>query len=1075
MPGGLYSPLRRAFAGGADWSARVSPGKLRRARPLRSGRATSPLPRTLFLLLLISGSFSVKAERLPVRSFTTADGLAHERVLRIVQDSRGFLWFCTVDGLSRFDGYRFTTYRAEDGLPDAAVNDLIETKQRIYWIATDKGLVRSNPRQNENPLAHFQVFGLGTEPATSIVRTLHEDSRGQIWIGTEDGLFRLQEQGGQVSFERIDLGPQPPGLEHFTVWAIADAGEEGLWLGTSLGLMQLTCAGRPVRYRFAGINSATNVRAVLRASNGTIWLSLDTDLLAFDPPAETSAAEVQIPADEPLSTRSGIAAASGNDSSFLPPGRALRFGTRAGLNGTEVRALYQTGDGHIWAGTVGGAVEFDGVHFRDYDEAAGLSGNAINTLTEDNAGNLWLGSDTGGAMRIAHNGFVSYFTRDGLGHSWIGSIFEQDTGDLYVLSGQDVINLFDGRRFTNVHVPGRALLSGVFRVALQDHLGAWWIAMPDGLYRFSKVARLSQLRNSAPRIYSTRDGLDPGLIMRLFEDSRGDVWALTRAHGALALAKWQRARQSWQHFTATDDLPPLDTASGFIEDRMGDLWISFGIHGLARFRDGRFEFIADPDGAAFTPMAALHLDASGKLWLFSGAGSLYACDDPTGTAPRFTKVPVPAELGRDTVTCMTSDQSGRLYFGGHRGVYRLNVQTGQLTHYTTAEGLSNNEVYTAFRDRRGALWFGTLDGLSHFTPEPDRTGAPPPILIGTLRIAGVSQPLSDLGETEVAKLELQPNQNQVQADFFGLSFRSGETLRYQYMLAGADRDWGAPTIQRSVTYANLKPGSYRFMVRAVDADGLVSQRPATFAFIVLPPLWERWWFVTLAVMALGAVAFLLYRYRVQQLVAMERIRTRIATDLHDDIGSSLSQVSVLSEVIRCRISPDPAVSEPLTMIAGLSRDLVDSMNDIVWAINPRRDHLSDLTQRMRRFASDVFTAREIEFAFNAPDPRHNIKLGAEMRREVFLIFKESINNMIRHSHCSQADIEFLLKDGWLELKLRDNGQGLDVDKSNEGTGLASMRERAAKLGGALEISSHPGQGTVVKLRVPLARRGWSRK
>src|SRR5262245_20262088 len=210
MPGGLYSPLHGAVAGRADWSARVSPGKLRRARPLRSGRATAPLPRMLFLLLLISGSFSVKAERLPVRSFTTADGLAHERVLRVVRDSLGFLWFCTVDGLSRFDGYRFTTYRAEDGLPDAAVNDLIETKQSIYWIATDKGLVRSNPRQNENPVAHFQVFGLGAEPATTIVRTLHEDTRGQIWIGTDDGLFRLQAQGGQVSFERVVLGPQPP-------------------------------------------------------------------------------------------------------------------------------------------------------------------------------------------------------------------------------------------------------------------------------------------------------------------------------------------------------------------------------------------------------------------------------------------------------------------------------------------------------------------------------------------------------------------------------------------------------------------------------------------------------------------------------------------------------------------------------------------------------------------------------------------------------------------------------------------------------------------------------------------------
>ncbi len=164
------------------------------------------------------------------------------------------------------------------------------------------------------------------------------------------------------------------------------------------------------------------------------------------------------------------------------------------------------------------------------------------------------------------------------------------------------------------------------------------------------------------------------------------------------------------------------------------------------------------------------------------------------------------------------------------------------------------------------------------------------------------------------------------------------------------------------------------------------------------------------------------------------------------------------------------------MIASLSRDLVDSMSDIVWAINPRRDRLSDLTQRMRRFASDVLTARQIEFTFQAPDAQHDLRLGADTRREVFMIFKESINNTLRHSGCSKATINFLIEDGVLELRLYDNGRGFDPQIENEGNGLASMRQRATKLGGRFTLNSGNGDGTTVTLRAPVERSGrfWGR-
>jgi two-component system, LuxR family, sensor kinase FixL len=485
---------------------------------------------------------------------------------------------------------------------------------------------------------------------------------------------------------------------------------------------------------------------------------------------------------------------------------------------------------------------------------------------------------------------------------------------------------------------------------------------------------------------------------------------------------------------------------------------------------------------------------------------------------------------------------------------------------------------------------------------------PPPILINGLRVEGVTYSVSDLGALEIPYLELGANENQMEIDFFGLSFGLGEALRYQYKLEGADQDWQPLTDLRTVNYASLSPGTYRFVVRAVNTDGAMSESPATFAFKILPPIWRRWWFVTLAAVLVVGLIFAIDRYREARLRAVkesedrfrtlaetasdaiitineksniifvnpaaekvfgyrasemlgrdltmlmpeylrhlhsagfgrylqsgqrhisweavelpglhksgreipleisfgeftrnerhfftgvarditerkraeealrrsreerfseiEQVRKRIATDLHDDIGSSLTQISILSEVARRGLARDESSHrEPLSMIASASRELIDSMSDIVWAINPQKDQLSDLTQRMRLFASDILTARNIKFRFSAPGADQDVRIGANMRREVFLIFKESVNNLVRHSGCTEAEIEFHIEDEWLALRVSDNGAGFDLSRQSDGHGLMSMRERARDSGGDFEVLSGKGDGTTVKLKLPFS-------
>jgi signal transduction histidine kinase len=422
------------------------------------------------------------------------------------------------------------------------------------------------------------------------------------------------------------------------------------------------------------------------------------------------------------------------------------------------------------------------------------------------------------------------------------------------------------------------------------------------------------------------------------------------------------------------------------------------------------------------------------------------------------------------VRCLVEDANGRLYFGTTSGVIEFNPTNGDTWHYTTAEGLAQNEVWSALASRQGDVWFGTIAGVSRLDATRVRPRHQAPrALIRTVYVNADARLVSEFGDDKVSALTLSPTERRVAFDFFALAFASGERLRYQYRLQGAEEDWSPPIAIRSVNYAHLSPGVYRFQVRAMTLSGATSA-PASASFRILPPVWRRWWFVVAtAALVVGLVA-LLYRYRVAQLVAIERVRTRIATDLHDDIGASLSQIAILSELARGEGNSGLETASLLGRIATTSRELVESMGDIVWAINPNRDRVGDLLQRMRRFASDTFTGKNIDFTFRAPEAGRDLPLAADVRREVLLIFKEAVNNIARHARCRHAEVEIRIQRDGLVLEVADDGQGLSPSGDREaGHGLPSMQQRAARLNGGLDIYTAPGRGTRLVLRVPWRR------
>ncbi|MGH9824184.1 MAG: sensor histidine kinase, partial [Blastocatellia bacterium] len=758
------------------------------------------------------------------------------------------------------------------------------------------------------------------------------------------------------------------------------------------------------------------------------------------------------------------------------------YGSKNGFPADWINDLFQTSDGALWAASNRGLISLIpttdaiGFRFRLYSRQNGLTYREVKSLAEDRSGNLWLGMLNGGATRVARTGITVFGQADGF--AWANSILTDRNGDLLVIAGPHddsegrTVNRFDGEQFsaTTLDVPKTNYGWGWNQILVNDHNGEWWLATTQGLMRFPNRS-LEQLARTRPNaIYTTQNGLASDAILRVFEDSTvGERFGLSR---------WDQATGSFHHYRGQDGLPLADAyPTAFCEDTGGNVWIGFSVGGgLLRYRNGRFDAFKAAEGLPEGGILNLFLDSTGRLWVPTARGGVWRIDNPTVEHPTGRAYSSADGISSNSVLCVTEDQWGRIYLGTGRGIDRLDLASGSVKHYSDADGVLPGDMLAALKDRDGSLWFASANGLMRLVPKPDLPPLQPAILITGLRIAGMAYPISAIGESQVGPLALDRGKNNIEIRFVGLGLGDGEDLKYQYSLDSANRDWSPPNDQRTLDFADLAPGRYRLQVRAITPEGAISGIPATLSFRVLPPFWQRWWFLAIVTTIVALLAYGWYRYRVAQLLEIARVRARISGDLHDDIGANLSRIAILSEVAHQQMTGERGLADSsLSSIADISRESVASMRDIVWAVNPNRDRLFDLTQRMRGFASDVFAIRDIAFQFEVPGHDVGSKLRLDIRRDVFLIFKEAVNNAVRHSGCSNARVHVSVEYGWLKVELNDNGIGIDPDSAGEGQGLSSMRRRAEKLGGELEIISSPGEGTAVRLRVPITSRSRFRK
>jgi signal transduction histidine kinase len=668
---------------------------------------------------------------------------------------------------------------------------------------------------------------------------------------------------------------------------------------------------------------------------------------------------------------------------------------------------------------------------RDRDSLK-LNRGAILSLCEDHRGILWSGLWGGGV-----NGF------------------ERTQGGY-----RRVMNLVPGAgsRFS---IPDNDVNS-----IEEDHSGNLWLGTRKGL------AMLDSSRTHMI-VDTHHDGDSSSLVensvAKIFEDREQRIWICTDS-GLSRLNYSPGGRNGSVHrFTNylydRSDRHPFggNVVSSVFEDRSGRLWMTTYGRGLNRLEpDNTFTRILCPDDSAGNKQNFIYMIAEspdGLFWLSTWTG-LVVFDPQHNT---FTRHPI-RELDDAHIFDILPDSIGNLWLSTSIGLARFNPSTGSCTRFGSEDGLQFSEFFSGFElSRRSTLLVGGIDGFAEFSLADLTTSKQAPeIAITSLNVLG--KEYFRIASSSEA-LTLSHDENFLSFSLAVLDYISPRQNRFAYKLSDVDKDWVDAGTRNYATYTNLDPGTYAFQVKGCNSENVWNETGASFAITITPPYWKTWWFRTLLLALFGSLAYTAYRYRLRKLLEMERLRLRIADDLHDDVGSNLSAIAMASRAMHRSPELSAATKDTLAEIYDTAVATSEGMKDIVWFIKPRGDTLAELLIRMRETAQSVLS--DMDLTFDAQTPDETAKVSIEFKRNCFLAFKEILTNIVKHAGASKVEIRISQTDSTFAMAVTDNGKGFNGQAVRSGNGLGSLQNRAAHLGGTCEIASAPGTGTSVVFRAQL--------
>ena len=953
-------------------------------------------------------------------------------------------------------GFFFQSWQTDEGLPNNDVHGVAQTADGFLWVGTRNGLVRFDGRKFVSGFTP----GLTGAAKVSVWRMSHAPD-GKVLVALESGGVLTRQ--GEI-FEALPVDGQPDRHRAYSlcsdgigrIWTVSLEGEvEQLFAGTEKSL------GIPVP---GPIRTST----LVSDSEGTVWLASGGTLGFFRDNKFLTVATNLPPSLCLTAARAGGVWMTTTRGLYRvePGGLPVEITTLPWPVGeVNVRDLLEDRAGAIWIGTSArGLFRWIGSKFQSVP----TSHNNILCLTEDRTGNLWVGTQGGGLDLIRARQFKVQDTKRGLPNDRVFSFAEdkqnriwistQDRGLSYWSNG--VVKVFGA-------ADGWPEINPLCLAA--DAVGGVWIGTQnEGLYYW---------RDGHFRNFTQSLGMPIRFVNCLRVDSSGRVWAGSYLDGLYCLEG-----EKLRLYTVNDGLPDK-AVRDVAEDSAGNIWVGTADGGLAKLVNGQFQSFPHEHSAGESIRAMLAAD-DGAIWLgTSGAGLVRFKNG------RFKNVAAAAGLPDDGIQSLLLDSSGWMWCGTSRGLFRVelhelnayvegkrtSLQTFSYGHSDGLNGFQFNGEFqpAALATRAGQFWFASVKGAVSFWPtQMKRNHEPPSIFIEAVRRNGESLPVQN-------NLELAAGVRILEFQFSAPEFDAPERVRYRHKLDGENADWSPASAEAVAVYTNVSPGAHQFRVIASNADGTWNEQGAGLALVVAPFFWQRWWFPPLAVAATVALLALIVRWfalrRLQRRIeileaehALEKERSRISRDIHDELGANLTSIGWLADLGRKHISQPEAVTVDLEKIAINARQSLTAMDAIVWALNPQNDSLEHFANYIAHFANEFFKPTTIRCRLDIPAHLPAHPMSTEARHHLFLAVKEALNNAARHSAATEIRIAVQLSETSLLISVRDNGCGLPTTERQPGQdGFSNIRERLAALAGNLQVKSTPATGTELIFTVPL--------
>ena len=990
------------------------------------------------LLLLLSGIVSAQG---PTHSFihiSRKDGLASNDVYDIFQDEKGFYWVGTDNGLQRFDSKRWISPSSLPTKPVYAIMPAGNSKLLLKLGETYCLFDRTN--------FTFVPSSFKTGDALHPDNFLWRSSKGEIFLiekGKRISSYNLQKN--EFSNKEINI-KLPAGWKPYDVFE--DTVKGHYWLACDSGLAVYDPRSKSVYSRGA------NPR----------------NLPLLDDPAHTNVITVYIDKQRNFWIVYGkgtgqVAAFSEEQGGYIEEASRLpEF-----YKGTfQIHQFYQTVEEEMWLFGKAALFNYAPEHKAffnnksDVTRSMGARFSVVRRIMQDREKGIWVATDEGiyqfyTVLPEVRNVYLQTINDD----INISDVEELRDGRLWLSSrGKGIIGIDTSMKrmkmdylFSAVPPREQFAVKHINAIYEHDNTGDIWLACNNGNILIADPSRKTS-KWLQPEIFNGAD------ITRIVADAAGKIWFGTSDGDVMCYDNQGKFRKVFNTKSPVTFL--------MIDNRQM-MWISTANNGLFYYdifrntlrshfrRNVQHEYSLSSDKVS----SIVQLNDT----LFGVATDVFNIININ--SKKIAEVSHEHGLLSNTITGMEKDKQGYVWIATSNGVCRYNPERKKFTVFGDKDGFMNLETigYSGTMLANGDILFAGSNVFVTFPPHLyNRQEAPPSVRLTDLKVLNSFVPLDSAAFKNIA---FDPNQNSISFYYSAMSYLLRDKLTYFYRLRGLDSKWREADNQMSAVYTLLPSGEYTFEVRCENQDG-VSSPVTSFSFEINPPFWKTWWFIILVITSVALLLYFLHRLRIKRIVALAELRNRVARDLHDDVGSTLSTISILSTMAKGMLAQDPAqAGKYIAKIADNSQHMMDAMDDIVWSIKPMNDSMQKIVARMREFASGALEPKNIDVEFYVDEEVLDLKLNMESRRDLFLIFKEAVNNIAKYSDSDHVTIHIKYVQKRLMLKIKDNGIGFDINAADSGNGISNMKKRAAMLNGRIKWYSDKDRGTYVLLNVPV--------